>query len=1136
MAAYLGKYHIALASQGYILARNRNGQPYYQKKKAPAFVNKFGSGDSSYRDASFWQFWAQTNWRNGAKQLRLDDPGKFWKSSNINITQLDELTLSKDLTLIGQLASGIKVNAIAGWRPAAGSTAFGNGTDGALTVSSNTTEAPIDSAATATAGSTTISATNASFAAAQKILIIQMDGANAGKYEIRTISAYTAGTITTTEALTNTYTSKAQVRVLKQYSSVTINASVTYTAKAWDGTVGGILAFLCNGTVTVAGTISANGAAATDQTGASGGGFRGGDGLNNDTGGGSGMSGEGTGGASVRQVTANGNGGGGGNLQSDSGAGGGGHAAAGTDGTRAVTLQGGIGGSAVGVAALTTVFMGGGGGGAHYNGSTTQVGGGGSGGGIIHFWGTTLTVTGAITANGGAGVTLNGKGGGGGAGGSILLKAQIATLGSALITATGGAGGADSANAGGAGAVGRIHLDYLTSYAGTTSPTLDYATDNTLADSPPTTSFKVYAGGSDGGVYLWNDVSSFSESFNVHWLTRHESGNDTDMKIGDVGGTETAQAQSFQIGTTAKVKAVDVYLKKNAGTPTDITVRIETNNVDKPSGTLADANATVTIPAFTTATYGWIRATFNTSFSLTASTTYWLVLKIAAGANDNNYAWAADGSSPTYSSGNNAASADGGSTWTADTAKDMYFRIRSEPAQVNDLLVTSVGSTRKMLIAAGEVSDQTSGNARIFSFDGTTWALEKTFTTATESAVLKLWEYNSKLYASVGPQAKIYEGTAPGTWTLSKDIDIPQNPGYAYALKEYNGKLYAGGGAPEFTPSNHYNGFWYYFDGTTWQSLYPFDFTELKCFEFYDSFLFGCTYHGHIYVFDTATLNPLFNFKDIYGYSVSILAAQAYDDKIYFLLYPQDSSGETNVGVWCFDRHGLSQAFVKSGVTGYRCAAVVNNLLLIGTGDNGNVYKVDATNYAAQGWLQSSYFDANLPSINKLYNSIELQHDPLVSGQSIVVYYKFKESDSWTTLGTSDTVSSTSKTLSFASGTVSKKISLKIELNTTTVTGTPKVKEIVMQYSLLPATKWLWTMRVLAKKSLQLLDKTTESRSATTIRSDIETAQAAQQLQTFVDIDGTSYTVLFSEIDQASWVVNQDDVNEDEIAISLLQA
>ncbi len=48
MAAYLNKYHIAIEAKGYVL-NSRDGKTYYQKKIAPTFVNKFGSGDSSYR-------------------------------------------------------------------------------------------------------------------------------------------------------------------------------------------------------------------------------------------------------------------------------------------------------------------------------------------------------------------------------------------------------------------------------------------------------------------------------------------------------------------------------------------------------------------------------------------------------------------------------------------------------------------------------------------------------------------------------------------------------------------------------------------------------------------------------------------------------------------------------------------------------------------------------------------------------------------------------------------------------------------------------------------------------------------------------------------------------------------------------
>src|SRR3989304_4136700 len=117
--AYLdSKYHVKIDTVGYTLAPSRGGRKAYQKKTAPFFVGKFGSGDSSYRDATAWQFWVQTNWRNGSHQLKWDDPGKFWKSSNVDTTEPEALTLSRALVSAGQVEAGAKINCIGSWRSA----------------------------------------------------------------------------------------------------------------------------------------------------------------------------------------------------------------------------------------------------------------------------------------------------------------------------------------------------------------------------------------------------------------------------------------------------------------------------------------------------------------------------------------------------------------------------------------------------------------------------------------------------------------------------------------------------------------------------------------------------------------------------------------------------------------------------------------------------------------------------------------------------------------------------------------------------------------------------------------------------------------------------------------------------------
>lgn len=365
---------------------------------------------------------------------------------------------------------------------------FGNGQDGDLTISSNTTEAPIDASCTGNLGELTLTATNASFQAGQLILIHQSRGATAGRWELNKISNYSTGTITLTDPLQHTYIDssayQAQVRVIPQYNNVTINSGITYTVKAWDGNVGGIMAFAAKGVVqgvsssviSLAGGAGASGTSG-NPAGGTGGGFRGGmaDAVNND-GSGQGIQGEGTLGAGTNSGNANGNGGGAARGTADAPGAGGGNGTAGTG----VSAPGGSasGGSAVGNAALTRMFFGGGAGGATDN-VGNNVGGGGAGGGILLILTPSLDLTNlSISLNGGNGGGTK-HGGGGGAGGSALFKVINATFGTNKITATGGTNSASS-RPGGAGGVGRVHVDYSGAITGSTNPTLDSSLDATI--------------------------------------------------------------------------------------------------------------------------------------------------------------------------------------------------------------------------------------------------------------------------------------------------------------------------------------------------------------------------------------------------------------------------------------------------------------------------------------------------------------------------------------------------------------------------------------------------------------------------------------------------------------------------------
>lgn len=349
---------------------------------------------------------------------------------------------------------------------------FGNGSDGSLTISSNTTDAPVDASCSGTVGNLTLSATNASFTAGKPVLIHQSRGTGAGSWELNQIASYTTGTITLKKALKNTYTdsgaSQAQVIQLKQYNNVTVNSGVTWTAKTWAGDVGGILAFLAKGTVTVTGTIHASRV-----------GYR--TGYADPNVNGNGLAGEGTNGDRVDTRLANGSGGGGGEKGGSSTTasgpgGGGGHATTGFNGSTGLGKNYGRGGGTSGNAGLTNMTFGGGGGSYGTNTTYGNNGATGDGGGIVAIFARELVVTGLVSSDGGNGTNwLNG--GGGGAGGSVLLKAVTATLGTSKVTAQKGFGVTSKS---GDGSVGRIHLDYSESYTGTTIPTLDVRQDLTI--------------------------------------------------------------------------------------------------------------------------------------------------------------------------------------------------------------------------------------------------------------------------------------------------------------------------------------------------------------------------------------------------------------------------------------------------------------------------------------------------------------------------------------------------------------------------------------------------------------------------------------------------------------------------------
>ena len=173
------------------------------------------------------------------------------------------------------------------------------GKDGALTVGVANTV--VNSYTTlsvgAVAGATTLSvASAAGITVGDVLLVYQAQGAtigtgntsaygavtalgNAGRYEYVSVAAVSGTTITLGTACDTTplrfsYNSGAQVVRVPQYSSLTVNGGASIVAQAWNGSTGGVVAAIVDGTATVNGSINANaagfrgGAVDNDTTGA----------------------------------------------------------------------------------------------------------------------------------------------------------------------------------------------------------------------------------------------------------------------------------------------------------------------------------------------------------------------------------------------------------------------------------------------------------------------------------------------------------------------------------------------------------------------------------------------------------------------------------------------------------------------------------------------------------------------------------------------------------------------------------------------------------------------------------------------------------------------------------------------------
>ncbi|MBW2188121.1 MAG: hypothetical protein JRG93_00840 [Deltaproteobacteria bacterium] len=312
---------------------------------------------------------------------------------------------------------------------------------------------------------------------------IVLSGQAVGRFELARIDSVLGNVLTLHDAMNNAFAAaNSQVVFVPEYTDVTVDVAGEIQAADWDPVAGegGIVAFFATGTVTVDGSVTANGAGFLGGTDLGDSGANGCTGLDepSPTGAEKGesiagldfVSGDPPGGTG-RGNRANGAGGG---VCHNSGGGGGGHGGLGGLGGRTWRGDGdpvipntgrdigGLGGAPLAYTALAHLTMGGGGGAGQQN---NDVGGAGSdGGGVVLIRAGVVDGSGSFEADGDDGGDstggFNDAAGGAGAGGLIVVRALL-SLSCGSAQAVGGEGGSaqfDDHGTGGGGAGGHTLL------------------------------------------------------------------------------------------------------------------------------------------------------------------------------------------------------------------------------------------------------------------------------------------------------------------------------------------------------------------------------------------------------------------------------------------------------------------------------------------------------------------------------------------------------------------------------------------------------------------------------------------------------------------------------------------------------
>ena len=158
------------------------------------------------------------------------------------------------------------------------------------------------------------------------------------------------------------------------------------------------------------------------------------------------------------------------------------------------------------------------------------------------------------------------------------------------------------------------------------------------------------------------------------------------------------------------------------------------------------------------------------------------------------------------------------------------------------------------------------------------------------------------------------------------------------------------------------------------------------------------------------------------------------------------------------------------------------------------------------GWLETDWFYGGLREIVKDFESIFVSGEQMSNGWC-KVYWQDEGSTAWEYLGQITTDDQELRWSSAGTRPSSRKIKVGLLLYGSTSNATPIVDAVRVKFHPMLTDLFRWSLAIRVEDSIQLLGGDLDARTSATIEDNIETVLRSMPPVTFVDIDGTSYTV-----------------------------